>query len=113
MWKAPLELSYTEGEKFDPTGLTVALDYSDGSRELLDYKGSESWFSFSPSLDAPLKASDKSVTIGYGGKTTTQMITVSGSSGGGDDSTVFIAIAAVAAVLVIGSAGFLLIRGRA
>ncbi|MBO7351667.1 MAG: bacterial Ig-like domain-containing protein, partial [Candidatus Methanomethylophilaceae archaeon] len=102
---------YLEGEKFDPTGLTIALKYSDGSMGFLDYKGNESKFSFSPSTDTPLKASDTKVTITYESKSATQDITVKGSSGS-DDTVIYVAIGAIAAVLIVGAAA-LLLRKRA
>ena len=69
---APTKTSYTEGEKFDATGMKVTAKWSDGTAT--DVSGSVSY-----STDA-LKTSDTSVTISYtsGGvtKTASQAITV-------------------------------------
>lgn len=69
---APTKTSYTEGEKFDVTGMKVTAKWSDGTAT--DVSGSVSY-----STDA-LKTSDTSVTISYtsGGvtKTASQAITV-------------------------------------
>ena len=80
IWKEPDKVDYSEGEKFDPAGLVIALRYSDGSEVHVDYEGNESRFSFDPSLDTPLKASDDRVTVKYGGMSAVQEITVSENS---------------------------------
>ena len=46
---APNKLTYTEGEKFDPTGLVITRNYSDGNEDTLSYSGNTSLFTFSPS----------------------------------------------------------------
>jgi hypothetical protein len=76
----PVHLKYNEGDTFDPKGLALSLKYDDGSEAILEYKGNESMFSFSPSLATPLKASDDHVAIGYGGKSVDQAITVYGEA---------------------------------
>lgn len=83
---APNKLTYTEGEKFDPTGLVITRSYSDGNEDTLSYSGNTSLFTFSPSLLTSLTTSHKSITITVGGKSTTQAITVNPVSSGGDDS---------------------------
>ncbi len=101
---APTKISYKEGEKFDPAGLTIQLTYDDMTFKVLPYSGNESQFSFSPSLATPLKTSDKTVTITFEGKSTTQAITVSGDSpSGGNDNTVLYVV--IAALVVIFAAG--------
>lgn len=55
--KAPTKTTYTEGEKFDKTGMVVTAEYSDGtSKEITDYR-------YTPSEE--LKATDKKITISY------------------------------------------------
>lgn len=55
--KAPTRTTYTEGEKFDKTGMVVTAEYSDGtSKEITNY-------TYTPSGE--LKATDKKVTISY------------------------------------------------
>lgn len=101
---APTKVSYKEGEKFDPAGLSIMLKYDDMTFKVLPYKGNESQFSFSPSLATPLKTSDKTVTITFEGKSTTQAIVVSGDSpSGGNDNTVLYVV--IAAIVVIFAAG--------
>lgn len=73
---SPTKVSYTEGEFFDPTGLVITKVMSDASTEDVAYVGSESEFSFSPSLTTPLQISSTEVVITYGGKTTNQIVTV-------------------------------------
>ena len=73
---APTKVTYTEGEKFDPTGLVINRTWSSGDPDTYTYAGHTSEFSFTPSTSTALTTSDNSVTISYGGKTTTQAITV-------------------------------------
>lgn len=73
---APSKVTYTEGDKFDPTGLVVTKTYSDASTEDWAYASHASDFTFSPSTSTALTTSNKSVTITVGGKSTTQSITV-------------------------------------
>ena len=103
---APSKTTYESGERFDPSGLAITLNYSDGTTKDVGYKGNESLFSFSPSGE--LKTSDKSVTISYEGKTASQPITVSEKSSG-DNTVLYIGIA-VAVILIIIVAVFLIRR---
>lgn len=85
---APSNTSYEVGDYFDPTGLVINRIYSNSSyNDTYSYAGHTSEFSFSPSLDTPLTTSHTSVTITYGGKSTTQSITVTSSGGGGGGTT--------------------------
>ena len=68
---------YFEGQYFDPTGLVITGTYSDESTEDIAYADHSSDFTFTPSISTALSTSDTSVTIGYGGKSTTQTISVS------------------------------------
>ncbi|MBQ0153998.1 MAG: bacterial Ig-like domain-containing protein [Bacteroidales bacterium] len=77
---APSKVTYTEGDKFDPTGLVITKTYSDGSTEDLAYAGHTSDFTFNPTTSAALTTSNTSVTITVGGKSTTQSITVNAKS---------------------------------
>ena len=74
---SPTKTEYIEGEYFDPTGLVITASYDDGSEEDIAYSDSPSEFTFSPSLSTTLSTEDTSVTITYGGKSTSQLITVS------------------------------------
>ena len=80
---APTKTSYTEGENFDPTGLVITRTYSDASTSDYAYAGHTSDFTFTPSLSTALTTGNTSVTITYGGKSTTQAITVVSGGGGG------------------------------
>lgn len=73
---APSKTTYTEGDKFDPTGLVITKTYSDASTEDWAYASHASDFTFSPTTSAALTTSNTSVTITVGGKSTTQTITV-------------------------------------
>lgn len=53
----PTKTTYTEGEKFDKTGMVVTAKYSDGtSKEITDY-------TYTP--NGKLKVTDKEITISY------------------------------------------------
>ena len=81
---APTKVAYAEGETFDPTGLVINRIYSSGSPSTYAYAGHESEFTFSPTTSTALTTSDTSVTITYGGKSTSQAITVSSAPSSGD-----------------------------
>lgn len=72
----PTQTVYDAGDYFNPSGLVIRRYYSDESSSLYTYANHTSDFSFSPSLSTALKVSDTSVTITYGGKSTSQSITV-------------------------------------
>ena len=80
---APTKVSYTEGENFDPTGLVITRTYSDASTSDWSYAEHTSDFTFTPSLATALTTGNTSVTITYGGKSTSQVITVNAGGGGG------------------------------
>lgn len=72
----PTKTTYDAGEYFNPSGLVIRRYYSDESSSLYTYANHTSEFTFSPALNTALKVSDTSVTITYGGKSTSQSITV-------------------------------------
>ena len=80
---APTKTSYEVDDYFDPTGLVITRHYSDNSESDYTYANHTSEFSFDPDLSTALTTSDTSVTITYGGISTTQSITVTSSGGGG------------------------------
>ena len=66
----PTKTTYTEGEKFDPTGLVLTVKYDKGEDKEVAYgDATKADFTFSPSLDTALKTSDEKVTVTYAGKT--------------------------------------------
>ena len=73
---APTKTTYTAGEYFSPTGLVITRTYSDSTSDTYAYAGHTSEFSFTPSTSTALTTSNTSVTIGYGGKSCSQAITV-------------------------------------
>ena len=73
---APSKTTYTVGEYFDPTGLIINRHYSNGSSDTYSYAGHSYEFTFTPSTSTELTTSNTSVTITYGGMSTTQAITV-------------------------------------
>ena len=73
---APTKTTYYAGEHFDPTGLVITRTYSDSTSDTYTYANHVSDFTFTPNTSAELTTDNTSVTIGYGGKTTTQAITV-------------------------------------
>ena len=77
---APSKTEYTEGDYFDPTGLVITASYDDGSEEDIAYSDSPDDFAFSPSLSITLSSEDTSITISFGGKSTSQLISVSKAS---------------------------------
>ena len=72
----PTKTTYTAGETFNPAGLVITKTMSDSSTSDVAYSGNEDDFTFSPTTSTALDASNTSVTITYGGKTTNQAITV-------------------------------------
>ncbi len=86
----PTKLSYTAGEYFDPTGLVITLTYSDNSTEDVTYAGHTNDFTFTPSTNTALTTNHTSVTIGYGGKTCSQAITV--TSSGSQEETIVMSL---------------------
>lgn len=85
----PAKVSYTAGDKFDPSGLVITKTMSDNSTEDVSYSGHENEFSFNPTLTTALTTSDTAVEITYGGKSVNQAITVNagGGQGGGNNKT--------------------------
>ena len=73
---APSKTTYTAGEYFSPTGLVINRYYSDSTNDTYTYAGHTSEFTFTPSTSTALTVSHTSVTIGYGGKSCSQAITV-------------------------------------
>lgn len=80
---APTKLTYVVDESFNPTGLVITRNYSNSTSDTYTYANHTSEFSFNPSLSTGLTTENTSVTIIYGGQSTTQAITVSSSGGGG------------------------------
>lgn len=64
----PTTTTYTEGDSFDPAGMVIHVVYDDASTEDIT-----SGFTVTPD---PLTKTTTEVTISYGGKTTTQAVTV-------------------------------------
>lgn len=60
----PNQLTYIEGEVFNPTGLKIKVTYSNGSHEVITYN-EESKNIFHFSIDRPLKVSDKKVQVEF------------------------------------------------
>lgn len=73
---APTKVDYVEGESFNPSGLVITVNYTEGDPEDVAYDDAAIKFSFTPALSEALKQSDKQVTITYGGKICKQTITV-------------------------------------
>lgn len=81
--KEPTKKAYTEGEKFDTTGMVVTAKYSDGtSKEITNYTFD---------LNSALKKTDKKVVITYKEgkvtKTAEQTITVTNKTTGTEQGT--------------------------
>ncbi len=64
----PKKTTYKEGEKFDPSGLKLTLNYSDGTTDGVSFEGHEAEFKFKPSLNEELKAGAYSIIVDYQGK---------------------------------------------
>lgn len=67
--KAPVKTEYYRDEKFDPAGMEVTASYSDNSTKALAANA----YTLTPSVDTPLKTTNKAVTVSYteGGVTRT------------------------------------------
>ena len=70
------KIKYLAGEMFDPTGLVITRTYSDATSDTYAYAGHTSDFTFSPTTSTALTTSNTSVSITYGGKSTSQAINV-------------------------------------
>ncbi|MFL3622326.1 discoidin domain-containing protein [Bifidobacterium bifidum] len=74
----PSKLTYVVGDKFDPAGLVLQLNYDDDSTGTVTWNTQTAGdFTFKPALDAKLKVTDKTVTVTYQGKSAVIDITVS------------------------------------
>ena len=68
--KTSPKTKYTEGDKFDPTGLKITVKYDKGEDKEVAYSdATKADFAFNPTLDTALKTSDEIVTVTYAGKT--------------------------------------------
>ncbi len=84
----PVKTSYTAGETFDPTGLTLTLTYADGTTRTVVYSAATaSGFTFDPPLGTPLTASDTSIRVTYGGASATINISTAANTGGTNPGT--------------------------
>jgi peptidoglycan/xylan/chitin deacetylase (PgdA/CDA1 family) len=70
----PNKTTYTEGETFDPAGMVIRATYNDSTYVDISTFGSPDGYTFTPT--GALTTSDSSVSVSYGGKSTTQAITV-------------------------------------
>ncbi len=59
--KNPDKTEYFEGEKFDPSGMTVTASYSDNSTKEI----SAEQYTLTPDKDTPLQLTDTKITINY------------------------------------------------
>ena len=84
---APTKTTYSAGECFDPTGLVITRNYSNSTSNTYTYSGHTSEFTFNPSTSTALSVGNTHVTISYGGKSTSQSITVTESGGSGETQT--------------------------
>lgn len=74
----PTKTTYTAGETFDPAGMVVTATYEnhDNTEQTKQEVIDNGALTFSPTTSTPLATSDVSISITYGGKSTTQAITV-------------------------------------
>lgn len=71
----PYKTTYTEGEIFDPAGLKVKVNYSNGSQKIVEYDNvSQSDFNFS--IARPLTVTDKDILVQFAGQSIEFDITV-------------------------------------
>ena len=98
---APTKVTYTVGQYFDPAGLVLTATYeatgqSDKTEDVTYGNGNASEFTFNPTTSTALQTTDTSVSITWGGKSTSQEITVSSGSQQTQDYTVTWTAAAAA-----------------
>ena len=91
--------TYTEGDKFDPTGLAITVNYINGASEIIKYDDHKNEFTFNPNLNTTLTTRNTKIDITYAGKTISLALEVNeeinpnpyhpsgdgGNSGGGSD----------------------------
>ena len=70
----PTKTAYDEGQSFDPAGMVVKATYSDEEDTPTEWQETITEYTYSPT--SPLGATDTEITISFGGKNTTQAITV-------------------------------------
>ena len=92
---APTKTAYQVDDVFDPTGLVITATYDDGSTVDIPYANHEEEFTFDPDTETLLTTNDTEVTITYGGKSTTQAISV---TAGGQSGSVTISMDTFTAV---------------
>lgn len=80
---APTKVTYEAGEHFNPAGLVITATYSDHAGVKTDKTVDVAYsnataeaFTFTPSTSTALSVDDDDVSIAWGGKSTTQAITV-------------------------------------
>ena len=79
----PQATSYNAGSKLNPNGLSIRVNYEGGTNEIVSYSSNNaSDFTFNPSTSTNLNTGHSSVTVTYGGESTTFAISVTQSSGG-------------------------------
>ena len=97
----PVKRTYTVGDKFDPTGLAITVNYINGASEIIKYDDHKNEFTFNPSLNTILTTRNTKIDITYAGKTISLALEVNeeinpnpepyhpsgdgGNSGGGSD----------------------------
>jgi len=110
----PAKTGYTEGEHFDPSGLSIKAEYDDGTSVTVVYSEHKDEFSFMPPLTRELKVSDTTMTIEYGGMECTVDITVSAKDApapSGDNTVLYVCLIAIAILLIAVAAIFIIKRG--
>lgn len=79
----PNKTSYSSGNKLALSGLSIKVNYTNGTNETVAYSpNNANDFTFSPSTSTSLNTGHNSVTVSYGGKSTNFAISVTQSSGG-------------------------------
>lgn len=74
---SPTKMIYSVGEQFDPTGLVVRKNESDGTYRDITYNNlTMSNFTFDPDLNTNLTEDDTSIVITYGGDSAILDITI-------------------------------------
>ena len=75
----PTKTEYTVGDTADYTGLVITLTYSDSSTKDVTYSSGDSSFVFA-GFDSSAAAESQTITVSYGGTTTTFTVKISAAS---------------------------------
>ena len=104
--EAPIKMTYTEGETFDPSGLVILAGFDNMSSHSIGHDGNEELFTFSVAPHTPLTADHTTVTVYFNGHSAELLISVLSE----EDSNLLIIILVLIATAMVAAVSFYLVR---